>query len=249
MEVDKYAHLSSAVHSWDVRIKLISLTVFILAAASVGSFPPLLLALGASILLSAAARLPLAYLLKSLKAPLILVLFLIPFLVFTGGKEEIARFWRFTVYREGVLLSAKIALKVVTVILATVTLFGTSKLHDTMKAMETLRIPSKLVSVFLFTYRYIFQFQEERKKYLTSARLRGFEDMKGIARWGATLNILVTLLLRSFEQSEDVYNAMALRGFTGSYPTLTRFSLSGTDFVKAGAVILLCGGIAVWEVL
>jgi cobalt/nickel transport system permease protein len=243
MEIDRYAHLHSPVHNWDVRVKLISLLLFALTTAALKSFVPLFIAAGISWVLVLSARLQAFFILRYLRAPLTLVLVMFPVLVFTYGGETAVHFWRIPVYTGGLQASGMIALKVTAVLVISLTLFGTSKLQDTMKGMESCRVPSKLVALLLFTYRYIFLFDEERRTYFLSARLRGYDRMRGLRRIGAGVSILVTLLLRSYEQSEEVYTAMQLRGFTGAYRSLTRFRLKAADLAKGAAVTVSAAGV------
>ena len=56
---------------------------------------------------------------------------------------------------------------------------------------------------------------------------------RGLRHLGATSGILVTLLLRSYEQSERVAAAMRLRGFSGSFHSLARFRSTAADLLAA----------------
>ena len=244
MEVDTYAHITSPIHSWDIRFKLVSLMVSAFIAASCRNLPPIFLASSLSIILVVISHLPFLFVLRTLRAPLILLLVMAPVLICTSGGEPIASIWKVTFYTDGLYKAELIALKLFSVLFITVTLFGTAKLHDTMKGMEKLKVPRKLTAIFLFTYRYIFLSMEVMKVYFLAARLRGYSRIKGFRRLKTSVDILTSLLIRSYEQSERVYVAMHLRGFSGSYPTLTAFHINGTDILKSG-ITLAAGGIVV----
>jgi cobalt/nickel transport system permease protein len=57
------------------------------------------------------------------------------------------------------------------------------------------------------------------------------------------IGVLVTLLIRSYEQSDRVYSAMQLRGFDGSFHSLEEFTGSAWDTLKT--VLVLSAGAAV----
>ena len=75
--------------------------------------------------------------------------------------------------------------------------------------------------------------------------MRGYAIQRGLTHIRATVSLSVTLLIRSYEQSERVYAAMTLRGFSGSFQSLPRFSTRGSDAAKS----VLIGLLAVFCVL
>jgi energy-coupling factor transporter transmembrane protein EcfT len=56
----------------------------------------------------------------------------------------------------------------------------------------------------------------------------------------STVGVLVTLLVRSYEQSERVYSAMRLRGFTGLYRTTVELRFTGRDLLKSFTLLAFC---------
>jgi cobalt/nickel transport system permease protein len=75
--------------------------------------------------------------------------------------------------------------------------------------------------------------------------LRGFSLQCGLRHIGTSSGILVTLLFRSYEQSERVAAAMRLRGFDGSFPGFTRHR-SGPADMLAAVITAVWIGLLLW---
>jgi cobalt/nickel transport system permease protein len=238
MEFDSYADLDSPVQAWDPRFKLSAGFLLILVCASLGKAPALAAAgLGALVLITL-SRLPLLFVLRMLKAPLVLLALMLPLLVLTAGGQALWS-WRFLhLYRNGLILAARIAAKSLTVVLLFIGFFATVRLNTAFQTLERLKVPSTLLAILLFTYRYIYLYLEDMRKLLSAARLRGYNLQRGLRHIGTSSGILVTLLLRSYEQSERVAAAMRLRGFDGSFRGIARFRRSPADLLAVALTAL-----------
>jgi len=234
MEFDSYAELGSPVHSWEPRFKLPAGFALILVCASVSETPALAAAGLGAVVLIALSRLPLVFVLRMLKAPLVLLALMLPLLVLTTGGQSVWSWGFLHLYKSGLILAARIAAKSLTVFLLFIGFFATVRLNTALQTLEHLKVPSTLLAILLFTYRYIYLYIEDMRKLLTAARLRGYSLQRGLRHIGTSSGILVTLLLRSYEQSERVAAAMRLRGFNGSFRGLTRFHRSPADLLAVG---------------
>jgi cobalt/nickel transport system permease protein len=245
MEFDSYADLDSPVHSWEPVYKLPAGFALILTCASLNA-PWALAAAGLGALaLMALARLPLAFVLRMLKGPVVLLALMLPLLVLTAGGQALWS-WRYlSVSRSGMILAGRIAVKSLTVFLLFLGFFGSVRLARSLQTLETLKVPPALLAILLFTYRYIFLYLEDMRKLLTAARLRGYNLHRGVRHIVSSSAILVTLLLRSYEQSERAAAAMRLRGFDGSFHGFGRIRRSQMDFL-AVALTAVWIGLLIW---
>jgi cobalt/nickel transport system permease protein len=245
MEFDSYAHLDSPVHAWEPAFKLPAGFVLILVCASIGKAPALASAALGALVLIAVSRLPVAFVLRMLKAPLVLLVVMLVLLVLTAGGPSLWSWGFVHLYTNGLILAARIAAKSITIILLFVGFFGTLKIHTALQTLERLKVPSTLLAIFLFTYRYIHLYLEDMRKLLTAARLRGSNLQRGVRHIGTSSGILVTLLLKSYEQSERTAAAMNLRGFDGSFPGFSSLRIRTTDLL---AVFLTAAwiGLLLW---
>ncbi len=239
MELDQYARLRSPIHTWDARWKLIAIVPLIFVCAAVKHAPGLLCAALVSSTMVIISRLPIRHVLKILKGPFYFIIIMTPVLMLTSGGERLVSWKVVSVYRSGLYIAARLAIKALSIMLLFICLFGTARLQESMKAMEFFKLPPILLSLLFFTYRYIFLYLEELGKLLTAARLRGYTLLRGLKGLKSTVSILVTLLIRSYEQSERVYAAMRLRGYTGAFPTLCRFKTQASDVLKTSLLLSL----------
>jgi len=237
--IDRYANLDSPLHSLDPRWKLLSLFILILVCASVNSPPAVFFAAGAAVIIIILSRVPVRFVFHTLKAPFILLIVMIFFLVITSGGRPLFSLAFITVYIDGLRMAAIICIKALSIMLIFIALFGTSRLNIIMKALSYFGFPRILTGLLLSTYRYIFLSFEDLEKLFVAARLRGLTLRKGIGNIGTTVNILATLLVRSYEQSERTYVAMYLRGFSGEFRTLEEFKAKPIDHAKGSALLIV----------
>ncbi len=244
MDIDRYADLDSPVHRWDPRLKLLCLfgLVFVCSflRTPVAHFLALALALAGFLVLL--TRIPLRFVVRVLRVPLRFLVLLVPLLALTAGGPHSFGLAGIPLSREGFELGVFISLKALSITLILVAAFGTAGVHETLGAFESLRMPKTLLAIFLFTYRYVFLYLDDMRRLRTAAALRG-HGLRGGRRGGrprilALGEIMVMLLIRSYEHSERVYAAMQLRGFDGSYHTATDRVASALDGVKS---VLLVG--------
>ena len=102
-------------------------------------------------------------------------------------------------------------------------------------ALERLRFPSKLVFLFLFTYRYLHVIADEWHKLHGAARLRGFAPKTNMHTYRTFGNMLGMVFVHSFDRSVRVYEAMILRGSSGRFQYVTAFRATSRDAVFAVA--------------
>lgn len=144
-----------------------------------------------------------------------------------------------TISRQGLKLSSLIALRAISICMVVLVMVGTTKFHKTLKTLEKLKLPHKLIQLIMFTYRYVFVLGEELGRMSTAARARLFKKRTNIPTLKITGNLMGMLFIRSFERTPRVYNAMASRGYKGRLKTLPEFKLSKMDFLKAFLIITM----------
>ncbi|MFH2000938.1 MAG: cobalt ECF transporter T component CbiQ [Planctomycetota bacterium] len=248
MELDRFTKLNSMMHRWDARWKCSTLIVFVFLCAAVHQAAALFLVLVSAALLVVSTGIPFKAVIASLRFPVFVLCLMTPILAITSGGAVLASCGFIHLYREGVLLSAVISVRAISIMLIFIALFGTTKVTTLMQAAACLKVPSTLITVVLFTYRYIFQYLEEMDKLFTAARLRGFRVQQRWVRIRSTVSLLTTLLIRSFEQSERVGHAMRMRGFTGKIHAMAAFRTTGYDVALSGLFLALFIAIIFTEV-
>lgn len=106
----------------------------------------------------------------------------------------------------------------------------TTPWSDILKSLRAFKVPQVFVLLLSMTYRYIFLFLHtangmfEARKSRTVGYTTGREQRQWIS------NAMSALLHRSFKMSNDVYAAMAARGFKGEIRTYQRYRMRRQDW-------------------
>lgn len=135
--------------------------------------------------------------------------------------------------REGFNLALLVSIKCNAVLLAFLALMAELGLPLVGCSLERLRVPAKLVFVFLFTCRYIHVIGKEWQKLQTAAALRGFAPRSSLHTYRTIANMLGLTLVNSLDRSRRVYEAMLLRGFNEAFHTVTELKTRPGDFIFA----------------
>lgn len=229
-----------------VRLALAGATAVCLALLHSLAASGLGLLLGACLL--AAARPPLLALLRRFGAVNLFVLFLWCVTPLTMPGESLARWGVFSISAEGVRLSLLVSIKSNAILCVFLALVASMDAPTAGYALERLRCPPKLVFLFLFTGRYTHVIANEWRTLSVAARLRGFRPRSDLHTYRTLASLLGLLLVRSYERSLRVREAMLLRGFQGRFRSVTEFRARPVDALFAFCLTLcLCG--IVWTEL
>ena len=246
---ERYQAHDSAVHQLDPRTKLI-VTLGLIVAVSLLPFGQWGLYFGIWLLLLAVSQVakigPGGVVRRSFVAlPFAMAALALPF---TVPGEVIARVplvgWAVTL--EGLVRAGSIVVKSWVSVQVAILLVMTTSLPDLMWALRTLRVPPVLVSIVSFMYRYLYVLADEAGRLLRarasrSAALPGVRAGNTLFWRGRVAGYMVgSLMLRSFERSERIYNAMAARGYAGELKGVVTHRFARRDrWVLIGAGVLV----------
>jgi len=236
-EIDKFAHLKSPLHSWDPRVKIISIFILIFSIILVQDLKVALLGFFLATSLVFLSRIPFSFVLVHLRWVLFFVLALSAILSLTVPGSLLVRASFLGISREGVRLSLLISLRAISAALLIFPMIGTTRFNLTLKALQKIKIPERLIQLFMFTYRYIFLLMDEEKRIFIAASSRGWVKRTNFSTLRIMGNLVGMLLVRSFERTEHIRDAMLSRGYNGRLNILDEFSLSPGDFIKASLII------------
>jgi cobalt/nickel transport system permease protein len=230
----------------DPRIKIVS-TFFFIFFAVTGNQNILQFSLLFFILFTIGVFLKLSFL-SLFKRTLVIIPFVVLvaiFLPFFGGGETIEVF-QIHLSTEGLKKFADILMKAFLSVFCAALLVESTEFQDLLKGFEKLKMPTIMVIIISFTYRYFLVILEEAQRMKRARDLRSINHgfIWQVKTFG---NILGQLFLRSYERSERVYQAMVLRGFSGEIKTLNTFCLKDRDLALGmGFCIIVVG---VWVVV
>lgn len=195
------------------------------------------LAAGAALALSMAilglSRPPLKQLCKRVALVNVFVLFLWLTVPLTMPGAPLLTLGPLTASHEGIALVWLATLKSNAILLTFLALVATMDSPTMGHALERLGVPTKLVFLFLFTYRYLHVIADEWQRLTTAARLRGFSPRTGMHTYRTIGNMLAMVLVNSFDRSGRVYQAMILRGFQGRFASVVQFRTQARDALFA----------------
>ena len=153
-----------------------------------------------------------------------LVLFIWLILPFTYSGEPVFDMGPFTITRPGIILSAQITLKSNAILLAVMALLSSMSLVTMGHALSRLRIPQKLVFLFLMTVRYIFVIENEYQRLVRAIKIRGFKPGTNIHTYKTYAYLIGIIFVRASARAQRVHQAMMCRGFKGKFYSLYKFS-------------------------
>ncbi len=214
LSLDRYAYLNSPIHRWQQKYKLIGLISLILAFSFVQKMSLLPIIIVITTIIFYLSSLPLSFLLSRLRYPGWFILALVILLPFVAGDTIIFSWGWLSLKEEGCWQSILISVRFFCILTVSLVLFGTAPFLSSIKAMRSLGVPQIIVDMTLLAYRYLEELGNMLKTMQRAIRLRGFQYQQFSRR---NLRILAqltgSLLVRSYERSTRVYQAMILRGY------------------------------------
>ncbi|VEP13599.1 Cobalt ABC transporter, permease protein CbiQ [Hyella patelloides LEGE 07179] len=218
LTIDRYAYLTSPIHSWQQTYKLIGLLGLIFAFSFVESLALLPILMAISAIFFILSRLPFGYLISRLRYPgwfILAVVFLLPF---TVGNTTLLQWGWLSLKQEGCQTALLIVVRFFCILTLSLVLFGTAPFLDSIKALRILGLPKVIVDMTLLSYRYLEELGETLNTMQKALQLRGFNHHQLNRRYLQVLASLVgSLFVRSYERSNRIYHAMILRGYGSNY--------------------------------
>ena len=212
--LDEYAHLNSILHRWHPAYKIIGLIILIFAFASVRNIVLIPLILIITGILYLTAKLPISFLINRLQYPSLIILGIVGLLPFFSGTNIIWQYSIISIKLEGLQALLLITTRFIAIITITLILFGTTPFFTIIKTFRNWGLSPILGDMILLTYRYLFTIFDQLAILEKSAQLRGFNFRKFTRKnLEVYANLIGNLLIRSYEQSHRIYQAMQLRGY------------------------------------
>ena len=241
------------VHRLDPRTKLILTILYIVLLFIAKSYVSYGLVFLFLVLCTALSRIRLKSILSGLKPLVILILITaILNLFYTRGENLLVRFWRISIYWEGVRTAATMALRIMMLITGTLLLtYTTSPLQLTdgmeklMNPLKKLHVPVHELSMMMsIALRFIPTLIEETDKIMNAQKARGAEFDTGnlIQKAKAMLPLLVPLFISAFRRADELATAMESRCYHGGEgrTKMKVLKMAGRDWtaLACGAVLL-----------
>ncbi|UCG32586.1 MAG: cobalt ECF transporter T component CbiQ [Phycisphaerales bacterium] len=238
--IDHHLHVRSPLHDWHATAKLFGLGTLVLTAAflaDVRCAAAGLLVGVAALLLTA---LPVAVILRRMRAVLGFILVFTLLLALTADGGPTLRLGPLAVSGRALTLAALIGCKVTAIALLAAALVASTPFAELCHSLRRVGCPARLVQIILLTYRMNFALAGETESVRYALAARNF-------RWRATRRGLSTVgtvvgsvLVRSLDRADRLYNAMLARGYEGQIRRLPTRGGNWSDVAKT----LVCVAIA-----
>jgi len=239
MHLEEFAEGTSIFHKLDPRVKFMTFMPYIIVVAVMKGiqYPALALLISTSMVII--SRIDGAKLLSRLGVVNVFILLLWLFLPFSHPGKEVFHIGPLIATREGLLFTLSITLKANAIILATIAILGTSEIFSLAHALVHLKIPTKLVYLFFFFYRYISVLHQEYSRLKRSISIRAFRPRTSVHTYKTYAYLVGMLIVRSYDRSQRIYNAMLCRGFTGKFPVISHFHMHTRDYIYSCFMICI----------
>ena len=221
----QYYPVESVVHSLDPRTKLFGTMVFIISlfiADNIWGYVVATIVLAAVIRLT---KVPFRFIVRGLKAIVILLLISVSFNLFLTGGQVIAKFWIFKITVEGLRMACFMGVRLIYLVIGSslMTLTTTpNQLTDGLEKglgfLKRVGVPVHEVSMMMsIALRFIPILVEETDKVMKAQMARGadFETGNLIQKAKAMVPLLVPLFISAFRRATDLAMAMEARCYRG----------------------------------
>lgn len=185
-------------------------------------------AVAVALALAGLARLPLRQAGRRLLALEGFMLVTVASLPFTVAGTPLLSVGGMAASAEGMERAGSVMLKASAVMLAVQALLATLEMGSLGHALARLGLPTRLVSLLLFTVRYVEVLHQEYGRLRLAMRARAFRPRTGWHTWRSFGWLVGMLLVMSVERAQRIHAAMRLRAFTGHFHML--------DDQRAGAL-------------
>ncbi|MEW6113644.1 MAG: cobalt ECF transporter T component CbiQ [Thermodesulfobacteriota bacterium] len=243
--VEEFALGDSIIHRLDPRAKIIAAAAFSTAVALNTSLAVTGAALTIPVLLVLAARMNLRAVLRRLLIVNSFVFLLWVFLPFTYPGHVLWSAGPMHIHKEGLLFAALITLKSNVIVLTLMALLGTSPVFHLVHALSHMGVPEKLVHIFFFCFRYVHVIHQEYHRLIDAMKIRAFRPRTNLHTYRAYAYLVGMLLVRSFDRSLRIMEAMRCRGFNGKFYILHHYNMRQTDYLVTATSLLLSSSLLV----
>jgi cobalt/nickel transport system permease protein len=228
----------------DPRVKVVGFAFLVVAAGLSRDWRVLLALYCVTLAGVVTAQLDLRTFLKRvwLGIPFFSGVVVLPSIFFIGGHELFhipLGFATLTATRAGLGAAAIFVLRVAVCVSLAVLLVLSTRWADILKSLRFFRVPTVFVLILGMTYRYIFLLLHTVNSMFLSRKSRIVAHTSGKEQRWWIVSSMSVLMSRSFRMSEEVYQAMLARGFTGQVRTLTDYRVGVADWaLGAGSIIV-----------
>lgn len=226
--IGQYYPVDSPIHRLDPRVKLIATIIYVVSIFLFGYNFLGFLVVGAFLFtVIKMSKVPFKYIIRGLKAIVVLLLFTVGFNLFlTKGEPVVDHFLGFiTITKEGIEYAVFMALRLILLIIGTSMMTFTTTpnnltdgLEEVLGPLKKIKVPVHEISMMMsIALRFIPILLDETDKIMKAQMARGadFESGGVIKKAKSMIPILVPLFVSAFRRANDLAMAMEARCYRG----------------------------------
>jgi len=222
---EEYSEGKSSLHRLDARIKIICAVAAVFSIVLLSHWEVALIFFATCIGLVLYSKASLKIYFKRLLFPLLIIVFVAISLPLTYGTTVIAVIpgLMLPLYQQGVLFAILVFTRCLAAVGVLNLLILVTPITTVMDSLAWFRVPSVIIDTMMLMFRYISVLSEESTRMYRSQESRcGHSRRVGYLRKiGNFGSIAGALLMRAFDRAIKVGDAMASRGYTGTYALFT----------------------------
>lgn len=260
--IGQYYSTDSLIHRLDPRTKILWAVFYMILLFVINSPASYITVILMTAFIIKLSKVPLKFILRGLKPIVIIVIFTALLNLFmTKGDTEVFSKGIFTITAEGIYMAAKMAIRIILLILGTSLLTFTTTptvltggLEVLLKPLKKIGVPvSVFVMMMSIALRFIPTLLDETDKIIKAQTSRGadFEHGNPIKRVKAMLPILIPLFVSAFRRADELAIAMECRSYNSESERTSyrRFAFGKADLYALIFSILVCAVIIVLKVV
>jgi cobalt ECF transporter T component CbiQ len=240
---ERYASKMGFLQSIDPRVKLTSLLLLVIISGMAKSFFSLILLAALGFVLARLSNIQTGMFLKRVWLVLPVLMFIISLPAATNllvqGKPVFFLTDNYFVSLEGILTITKLSLRIGISFSFGYLLMMTTRWSQTTKALEMLKVPGLIISVLDMTYRYLFVLVRITVEMFEARYLRMVGTVNTNANRKFISESIAFLFIKAKAMSDEVYDSMVCRGYTGDTVSIKQFRMKKFDWVWIFNVIMI----------
>ena len=223
--IGQYYPADSIIHKLDPRVKLFATMLYIISLFCFKGIAAFILVTAFLVAVIKLSKVPFKFMVKGLKAIVILMMITAVFNLFLTPGEELVSFWIFTITKEGAVNAVMMAVRLTYLILGTsiMTLTTTPNqltdgLEKALMPLSKIGIPVHAIAMMMsIALRFIPILIEETDKIMKAQMARGadFESGNLMKKVKSMIPLLVPLFVSAFRSADDLAMAMEARCYNG----------------------------------
>jgi len=246
---ESFANGNSFIHNLDPRVRILFSFSFAIIVATTWHISALLWAFSFVVVLFILTQLNIKEILKRILVVNTFIVLLVIVLPFSYPGEVIYALGPLTLTKQGLFYAFFIFFKSNLILVCIILLISTASVFSIAHALHHLHVPTKLVQLIFFGFRYVHVIYQEYLKLRAAMRLRCFKPRADFFTYKNYAYLVANLLIKSYDRSERVYKAMLCRGFKDTFPVFKHFKMCMKDwmFAFAGGIYLFLLAFLAWK--